>query len=208
MTRRPRPRLSIDLIVESADWNNARLKTAIRRAVARAASAVRPPAPAELSVLLTDDATIRRLNRDWRGKDTATNVLSFPARDMAGGHIGDIALAYETLAREAKRESKPLAHHAAHLAVHGYLHLLGHDHDNDAAAEAMEAAERAILRALSIPDPYRPRRPAMKRRPGQKPRDSAKTRVRKPRSGKTRSGKTQTGKTLASKARAVRRQQG
>ena len=90
--------------------------------------------------MLTDDAAIRALNRDWRGNDTPTNVLSFPAptRQSATGvrhMLGDIVIAYETIAREAAAEGKPFAHHLAHLAVHGFLHLLGYDHETDRDAE-------------------------------------------------------------------------
>ena len=83
--------------------------------------------------MLTDDSAIRLLNRDWRGIDAATNVLSFPANRAGGAppFIGDIVLAYETIAREARAEHKPFAHHTAHLAVHGFLHLLGYDHERD-----------------------------------------------------------------------------
>jgi probable rRNA maturation factor len=121
--------------------------------------------PAGLAIVLGDDSAIRILNRDWRGKDTATNVLSFPAAPAPHGrkagksaaptpYIGDIVIAYQTTAREAAAEGKPFTHHLAHLAVHGFLHLLGHDHENDRDAEAMEDLERRILRRLSIPDPY------------------------------------------------------
>jgi probable rRNA maturation factor len=103
---------------------------------------------------------MRALNRIWRGVDKATNVLSFPTKRAAEGPplLGDIVLAYDTIAREARRQRKPFAHHVAHLAVHGFLHLLGYDHEQHADAEAMEQAERDILRRLAIPDPYR--RPA------------------------------------------------
>ena len=107
--------------------------------------------------MLTDDSAIRLLNRAWRGIDAATNVLSFPATRGSAETplIGDIVLAYETIAREARDEKKPFAHHVAHLAVHGYLHLLGYDHERRKDAEAMEQTERNILRRLAIPDPYR-----------------------------------------------------
>jgi probable rRNA maturation factor len=98
---------------------------------------------------------MRALNRDFRGADRATNVLAFPAPAKDGKAIGDIALAYETLAREAAAEGKPAAHHLMHLAVHGTLHLLGFDHGGEVEAAAMEARERAILAALDVPDPYR-----------------------------------------------------
>ena len=111
----------------------------------------------ELTVRLVDDAAIRTLNRDWRGHDTPTNVLSFPAPEAAPGpivYLGDIALSHETAAREAAAEGKSLADHVAHLAIHGFLHLIGYDHDRDARAEVMEGLERAILARLGIADPY------------------------------------------------------
>ena len=121
----------------------------------------------EISVLLCDDAAIRALNRDWRGKDKATNVLSFPTVAAAGAPadmlrdlpLGDIAIAYETAAREARDEGKLFEHHVVHLAVHGALHLLGFDHETEKDAEQMEAAERRILAGLGIADPYRDSEP-------------------------------------------------
>jgi probable rRNA maturation factor len=113
----------------------------------------------ELAILLTDDSAIRALNRDWRGKDEPTNVLSFPAQEAcADGRaprmLGDIVIAYETAAREAEVEGKPLVHHLAHLAVHGFLHLVGYDHEASEEADAMERLEVAILARLGVPDPY------------------------------------------------------
>jgi probable rRNA maturation factor len=110
-----------------------------------------------VSVLIEDDAAIRKLNRRWRGIDKPTNVLSFPAAaaaSMAPKHLGDIAISYETAIREAEAEARPFPHHLAHLAVHGFLHLLGYDHQSDAAAEEMEVLERKILARLEVPDPY------------------------------------------------------
>jgi probable rRNA maturation factor len=112
--------------------------------------------------MLTDDAGIQTLNRNWRGIDKPTNVLSFPAlqprgerqMDDAPRMLGDIAIAYETTRREADEEQKPFEHHLSHLAVHGFLHLIGHDHEKDQEAETMEALEREILSQLGIPDPY------------------------------------------------------
>jgi probable rRNA maturation factor len=117
---------------------------------------------AEVAVMLTDDATIRTFNKDFRGIDKPTNVLSFPAPEMdvaddqepAPRALGDIAIAYETLRREADEEAKPFLHHLSHLAVHGFLHLIGYDHETDEEAEEMEALEVAILAQLGIPDPY------------------------------------------------------
>ncbi|PVM89930.1 rRNA maturation RNase YbeY [Caulobacter endophyticus] len=109
-------------------------------------------------ILLADDDSVQALNRDFRHKDYATNVLSFPAaQDPASnpeGQIGDIALAYGVCAREAAEQGKPLAHHLQHLVAHGVLHLLGYDHEGDDEAEAMEALEREILAGLDVPDPY------------------------------------------------------
>jgi probable rRNA maturation factor len=157
MTRPQKSVLQIDVMVESKLWKDAaRAKAIVRRAVAQAAAATKSPRGAELAILLSDDSAIRVLNRDWRGVDKATNVLSFPAK--SGGpepHLGDIVLAFETIAREAKSEQKPFAHHLAHLAVHGYLHLVGYDHEREKDAAAMEQAERDILRQLKVPDPYR-----------------------------------------------------
>jgi len=116
---------------------------------------------AELAIMLTDDTGIRTLNNNWRGIDKPTNVLSFPALQPAAGApaaaprmLGDIAIAYETTRKEADDEEKPFDHHLSHLAVHGFLHLIGYDHEKDDDAEAMEDLEREILAQLGIPDPY------------------------------------------------------
>ena len=108
-----------------------------------------------LTLLLTNNATVRDLNARFRGKDSATNVLSFPAAETPGSdHLGDIALAFGVCAREAAEQGKPLAHHLSHLVAHGVLHLLGFDHEDEGDAEQMEALERTILRGLGMPDPY------------------------------------------------------
>jgi probable rRNA maturation factor len=118
-----------------------------------------PKGPLTATLLLSDDAAIRALNRDWRGLDKPTNVLSFPSSSPvppgAPRHLGDIALAYETVAREATDEGKRFADHAAHLVVHGILHLLGQDHVEDSEADAMEKLEVAALARIGIEDPYR-----------------------------------------------------
>jgi probable rRNA maturation factor len=161
-SRPPRRRApSIDVVIESARWQKApRAAAVVRRAIGAAAPA--SARNAELSVVLTSDRAIRTLNRRWRGRDQPTNVLSFPAPAQALGklargaprHLGDIVLAYETVAREARAEGKPLDHHIAHLALHGFLHLLGYDHESHGQAEAMERRERRILARLGVPDPY------------------------------------------------------
>jgi probable rRNA maturation factor len=140
----------------------------IHRAIAAAAETVDAGVgEAELAVMLTDDAGIRTLNSNWRGIDKPTNVLSFPALqptgrggpDDAPRMLGDIAIAYETTRKEADDEQKPFDHHLSHLAVHGFLHLIGYDHEKDADAEAMETLEQEILAQLGIPDPYADRDP-------------------------------------------------
>lgn len=119
--------------------------------------------PVEASLVLADDATVQGLNRDWRGKDKPTNVLSFAALDdqdapQAPGApllLGDVILAFETCRDEAAQLGKPLADHLSHLVVHGVLHLLGYDHEEDEAeAEEMERLETAILAGFGIADPY------------------------------------------------------
>jgi probable rRNA maturation factor len=112
-----------------------------------------------VSLLFTSNAAVQVLNRDWRGKDKPTNVLSFPAGDSPVEteveFLGDIALALETVAAEAADEGKTFEHHTTHLLVHGFLHLCGYDHETgDDDAEEMETLERAILARLAITDPY------------------------------------------------------
>jgi len=108
----------------------------------------------ELTVLLTDDATVQDLNGRFRGKGTPTNVLSFPAPQTALPHIGDVALAYGVCAAEAAAQGKTLAAHLAHLTAHGVLHLIGYDHETEAEAEEMEGLERVIMASLGLSDPY------------------------------------------------------
>ena len=141
----------IDVEIEDEAWTRA-LPEAQELALAAATATV--TAAVDLVILLTDDATVRDLNARFRDKDTATNVLSFPAGDMAGDHMGDVALAYGVCAREAAEQGKTLAAHLQHLVAHGVLHLVGYDHVDDAEAEAMEAREREILAGLGLPDPY------------------------------------------------------
>jgi len=157
MTRAARHALKIDVRVDSDAWDATKSATVtVRRAITQAAGALSTKG-AELAVVLTDDAAIRSLNRRWRGIDAATNVLSFPARSSGGDPplIGDVVLAHDTIAREARAQHKPFAHHLAHLAVHGFLHLVGYDHERIKEAQKMEQLERKILQRLAIPDPYR-----------------------------------------------------
>jgi probable rRNA maturation factor len=156
--------LAVEVAIPCPLWERecadaaALAKTAARLALLRS---VAPPASV-VGVALADDAAQQALNRTWRGKNAPTNVLAFPAADPAipppdGAPLllGDVVLAYETVAREAAEQRKPLADHLRHLVVHGVLHLLGHDHIEPAGAAAMEAREIAILAELGVPSPYR-----------------------------------------------------
>lgn len=153
--------IELDIMIEAGEWSRLEGAEALAQRAAEAAVTVAEETDEdfEVSVMLTDDARIRELNRAWRHKDKPTNVLSFPAPEQpgAGGprHLGDIALAYGTLVRESEEESKALADHFAHLIVHGVLHLLGYDHEDEEEAEAMEALEVKALATLGIADPYR-----------------------------------------------------
>jgi probable rRNA maturation factor len=155
-------KLQVDFVATSPRWRaTLAARTLGRQAIAAsvAACGVALSAGAELCVHLADDAHVRELNARWRGLDKPTNVLSFPAAEAAdigqARLLGDIVLAYETVAREATDEGKPLADHYRHLVVHGFLHLIGFDHETDAEAEAMEAMEARILAQLGVADPYR-----------------------------------------------------
>jgi len=162
--RRQRPD-EIGVMLEAPQWRAA-LPEAAALVERAAAAALRRAASGggACAVLLADDATVQALNRRFRNQDKPTNVLAFPMRDAADAaptlpgdppqHHGDVALAYETVAREAGEQGKPLAHHLAHLVVHGVLHLLGHDHQSAGETAAMEALEIEILRGLGIADPY------------------------------------------------------
>jgi probable rRNA maturation factor len=151
------------LVVADAWQAEPDAEAVIHRAITAAAEFVNAGiGEAELAVMLTDDAGIRTLNSNWRGIDKPTNVLSFPALPPSGPSapddaprmLGDIAIAYQTTRQEADEEQKPFDHHLSHLAVHGFLHLIGYDHEQDDDAEDMETLEREILAQLGIPDPY------------------------------------------------------
>lgn len=157
----------VDLTVERADarWPAGlpeRLDPLVRRALAFAGKLAEP---AELSVLLTDDETVRGFNRDYRGKDRPTNVLTFALTEADGPAalpgqpivLGDVLLAFETVASEARHENKSLENHVFHLVTHGVLHLLGYDHQVEEDASEMERLETAILDEFAIADPYGPR---------------------------------------------------
>jgi probable rRNA maturation factor len=158
MTSSGEPPLEIAVIRHDEGWPEgieALAEPAVREALRHSGIAL--AAPSEVSILLTDDAEQRELNRQWRGIDTPTNVLSFPGFEPGTpvfGLLGDITLARETVTREAAEQGKTLADHFGHLVVHGFLHILGYDHVAESEALAMERLETQILRTLGIADPY------------------------------------------------------
>lgn len=154
--------LEIAIVRRSDVWDGIAVSEDALSRAARAAFAAASGRrqPCEVTLVLTGDDEMRELNRTWRGKDSSTNVLSFPAGEPFGeapgepSPLGDIVLAAETLADEAKLKGIAVADHAVHLVVHGMLHLLGHEHERDADAERMERLESEILARLGIADPY------------------------------------------------------
>lgn len=152
------PPLEIAVIRNADGWPEA-FDALAERAILAALAGARPQVrgAAEISVLLTDDAEQRELNAQWRGKDSSTNVLSFPQIEPFApviGLLGDITLARETLEREAADLGKSLEDHFTHLMVHGFLHILGYDHIDEDEALQMESLETQILAGLGIEDPY------------------------------------------------------
>jgi probable rRNA maturation factor len=165
-TKKPAP-AKVEVVVLAKAWAKA-LPDAplLARRAARAALAAIPAAKPRgiVAIALADDATLRELNHQFRGANKPTNVLSFPAAppDLPGAsQLGDIALALQTLQREARDQGKTLRQHLMHLVVHGTLHLLGHDHERPAQARRMENLEREVLAGLGIGDPYSLPAPAM-----------------------------------------------
>lgn len=153
--------ITIDILTESPLWGDSETYEQLARACTDAlwTRLNLAQTPTELSLVLTDDASIKEINAQWRNKDKATNVLSFPAFDITAGDqpgpmLGDIIIARETVEREAQEEAKSFDQHLHHMIVHGLLHLLGYDHEEEEEAEEMETLEREILHALAIPDPY------------------------------------------------------
>ena len=146
---------AIDIQIQSPLWDPQPLAAQTVRDAIAAAATMLVTGSGEVSVVLTDDKAIQKLNRDWRGIDKLTNVLSFPAAKSGGAALlGDIVIAYETLARECADENRVFLHHLAHLAMHGFLHLIGYDHQNDSDADAMESLESKIMLFMKLPDPY------------------------------------------------------
>ena len=153
--------MGADVVIEDARWEGAALPSLGERAFAAVAEHLRWDAECEAVILGCNDARIAELNGDFRGKQAATNVLSWPSVAYDGPtaqpqdtELGDIAIAFETCEREAAAQGKPFADHVSHLLVHGLLHLVGYDHETEQQAAAMEQSEREILAKLGVADPY------------------------------------------------------
>jgi probable rRNA maturation factor len=153
--------VAVDVLIEAGAWPaRAKLRALAERAIGAAVDRACPDLEpgAEVSLLFTDDSHMRRLNLRYRGKDKPTNVLSLPAARLLVGRLGpplgDIVLAAETVAREARAQGLAANDHLTHLIVHGFLHLIGYDHEDDAEALVMEGLETAILGDLGMADPY------------------------------------------------------
>ena len=159
--------ISIDIAVHSDRWENIEAFEVLAQETSRTVitwleeyeSIIFPQLPMELSVLLTDDASIKEINSEWRKQNKATNVLSFPTKELKVGDtplplLGDIIFAYETILRESEELTKSFEEHLTHLFIHGFLHLLGYDHINDTDAEQMERIETGILTSIGLSDPY------------------------------------------------------
>ena len=152
------PLLDVEITRRGSAWEDVRDENLVRAARAAFAAADEDLRPSEVSLLLTDDEEIATLNKTWRGKDGPTNVLSFPLDaptcDDGPRALGDVVLARETVAREAASHGIPAGQHAAHLVVHGILHLKGYDHEGEQEAGEMEGLEVRIMATLGFPDPY------------------------------------------------------
>ena len=163
--------IQLDILYEDARWKELHFAPLAQAAVDEVAKALSVPVGYEISILACDDPKITVLNEDFRNLSKPTNVLSWPSEDrgalVAGEHperlkqaektdpeLGDIAISFDTCAREASEQNKSLENHISHLLVHGVLHLLGYDHIEDADAEIMEQLERSLLANLGISDPY------------------------------------------------------
>ncbi len=150
--------MKLEISIDDKDWKSI---ASLRKLTRTAVNAALTEHDVSVSVLFTGDAKILEVNAKWRGKATATNVLSFPVSantpvpDGEPRPLGDIVLAYGVIAREAAEQKKTIANHVAHLIVHATLHLLGYDHEDDGEASTMEAREIEILTGLGIENPYR-----------------------------------------------------
>jgi len=154
---------AVDLIVEEEAWQALEDLTGLSQAAVDAASQeLADKRPGGIAILLSNDAALADLNSRFRKKTGPTNVLSFPASAQVENHLGDVALAWGVMNKEAEQAGKSVEDHARHLIIHGFLHLQGYDHQNDDEAEEMEAIECRALARLGVADPY-----AIKAHPGE-----------------------------------------
>ena len=142
----------VDISIRSPKWPS--IDVMIEKVALETLTVAKQKSPAELSIVLADDVFVQNLNHHYRGKDKPTNVLSFPADDNF--MLGDVVLAYETVKKESGQHHRNFEHHVMHLIIHGILHLLGYDHENDGQAEEMESLEIRILRSFGVKNPYDP----------------------------------------------------
>jgi probable rRNA maturation factor len=165
----PEPSIEIAVIIDKSCWEepHSQWEALIHPAALEALRELKWTKSSEINILLADDAAIQKLNKDYRGLDKPTNVLSFPSlepdeisvlyKDETAQTpiiLGDVVLAFETIQQESLDQKKSFDHHLVHLAVHGILHLLGYDHENDEEAAIMESLEVKILSSLMVPNPY------------------------------------------------------
>jgi probable rRNA maturation factor len=152
---------AIEIIVDAPAWETIKDLEGLATRAVRAScgeSAAALAEPSELAITFCDDAAIRALNAQWRGLDKPTNVLSFPTPGRLAQRplLGDIVIAHETVAREAKEQGKTFEDHTTHMIIHGFLHLIGYDHETPGEADVMETLERRIAATLGLSDPYEP----------------------------------------------------
>lgn len=147
------PNCAVTILTHDPRWKG--LAPTVRRAAEAALAKLRVKKSA-VTIVLSNDDEVQALNHQYRYKNKPTNVLSFPDGSVEAGatQLGDILLAYEIIAREADEQGKKLKHHLTHLTIHGVLHLLGHDHEVENEAEAMESLEITILSGMGIANPY------------------------------------------------------
>ena len=149
----PKPAQRVTVIVNDPRWKGQSRRV---QAAAKATLTHQSIPDADVTIVLSDDEEVQQLNKAYRGFDKPTNVLSFENGESVEGRrqLGDIIIAFDTVERESRQQEKPLATHLVHLVVHGVLHLLGHDHEDENEAEVMESHEIAILGAMDIANPY------------------------------------------------------
>lgn len=144
--------IKIELLTDDESWTNTVL---IEKFCQQGLNAANKKHTGEVAILLTSDKKMKELNLKFRNRDKPTDVLAFPADSTIAPFLGDIAIGYGVASKDASNGNKPLLEHVAHLAIHGFLHLIGYDHQTDEDAEIMQNLERIALESIGIPDPYK-----------------------------------------------------